>query len=337
MSPILLKPILISTGDPAGIGPEITVKAVMALRGSSLAPLIPVCNRAVLSRAADLAGFPTPFSSVTSLIELQNLNGDTAPFIDIDSVSEQIPAPGEISAAAGLYTLATIRKAVQTALSWGSAIVTAPIHKVSVSLAGWSGGGHTELLTELAGGSDVDTVFCLDALKVFFLSRHVSLREAVDRVTKARLLEVIERVAHNMARLGVSRPRIGIPGLNPHCSDGGLFGTEEEDEITPAVQEAQKMGIDASGPVGADSIYHLGFEGNYDAIISLYHDQGHIALKTRDFYGTVTMTLGLPFLRTSVDHGTAHDIAWQGKASERSLIKAIELAESLLPVYETRS
>jgi len=337
MSTELPKPILICTGDPAGIGPEITVKAVMALRGSTQAALIPVCNHAILTRASALAGFSIPFTPVASPYELQNLRNDTAPFIDVESVPEQIPAPAEISSTAGLYTLATIKKAVQAALSWGIAIVTAPIHKVSVSLAGWSGGGHTELLAELAGGVDVDTVFCLDDLRVFFLSRHVSLREAVAKVTKDRLVAVIERVAHNMARLGVSRPRIGIPGLNPHCGDGGLFGTEERDEIVPAVEEARKKGIDAIGPVGADSIYHLGFEGNYDAIISLYHDQGHIALKTRDFYGTVTMTLGLPFLRTSVDHGTAHDIAWQGRASEKSLIKAIELAERLLPAYEAGS
>ncbi|MGV8122344.1 MAG: 4-hydroxythreonine-4-phosphate dehydrogenase PdxA [Candidatus Xenobiia bacterium LiM19] len=332
-----MNPILISTGDPAGIGPEITIKAMMALHGSSSVPLIPVCSGEVLSRAASFAGCSLPLFPVSSLEESPELKKDKLCFIDIEPQSEHAPAPGEVSSASGLYTMATIRKTVQAALRWSAAVVTAPIHKVSLSLAGWSGGGHTELLTELAGGKDVDTVFCLEKLKVFFLTRHISLREAVEQVTGEHLLSAIERTARHMSRIGIARPRIGIPGLNPHCSDGGLFGREEEDEITPAVVEAQKKGIDARGPVGADSIYHLGFEGHYDAIISLYHDQGHIALKTRDFYGTVTMTLGLPFLRTSVDHGTAHDIAWQGKASERSLIKAIELAAMHLPVIEAHS
>jgi len=332
-----MNPILISTGDPAGIGPEITIKAMMALCGKSDRPLIPVCSGEVLSQAASLAGCNLPLSPLSSLEERPELKRDRIFFIEIEPQSEHVPAPGEVSSASGLYTLATIKKTVQAALRWNAAVVTAPIHKVSLSLAGWSGGGHTELLTELAGGKDVDTVFCLEKLKVFFLTRHISLRDAVEQVTGDRLLPAIERTARHMSRLGTAAPRIGIPGLNPHCSDGGLFGREEDDEITPAVMEAQKKGIDARGPVGADSIYHLGFEGHYDAIISLYHDQGHIALKTRDFYGTVTMTLGLPFLRTSVDHGTAHDIAWQGKASERSLIKAIELAAMHLPVIDAHS
>ncbi len=332
----LLKPILISAGDPAGIGPEITVKALMALRGSSDTPLIPVCNSAVLSRAFSLTGSPLRLKPLSTLDELKELKDNTIPFVDVESSSDHEPAPGEISAAAGLYTLATIKKTVQKALQWDAAVVTAPIHKVSLSLAGWNGGGHTELLTELAGGQEVDTVFCLEKLKVFFLTRHISLREALNLVTGDRLLQAIERTAHHMADLGIAKPCIGIPGLNPHCGDGGLFGMEEGDEITPAVLEAQKRGIDVKGPVGADSIYHLGFEGYYDAIISLYHDQGHIALKTRDFYGTITLTLGLPFLRTSVDHGTAHDIAWQGRASERSLVKAMELAMTLLTTIKAR-
>ena len=167
-------------------------------------------------------------------------------------------------------------------------------------------------------------------MRIFFLSRHLSLREAIDYLTEDRLLAMIRRVNAVMKGLGFLRPRIAVAALNPHASDGGQFGDEEAKIISPAVNRARNERIDVTGPIGADSVFHQALEGRFDCVISLYHDQGHIAAKTRDFFRTVTATLGLPVLRTSVDHGTGFDIAWQGKASSISMEAAILAACDLL-------
>ena len=167
-------------------------------------------------------------------------------------------------------------------------------------------------------------------MRIFFLSRHLSLREAVDYITEERLLAMIRRVDSAMRDLGFREPRIAVAALNPHASDGGQFGDEEARIISPAISRASSEGIAVIGPIGADSVFHQALEGRHDCVISLYHDQGHIAAKTRDFFRTVTATLGLPVLRTSVDHGTAFDIAWQGKANPVSMEAAILAACDLL-------
>jgi 4-hydroxythreonine-4-phosphate dehydrogenase len=208
-------------------------------------------------------------------------------------------------------------------------MVTGPINKESLKMAGYEG-GHTEILKDFAGINSIDTIFCIENLKIFFLSRHLPLKDAISLVKKENILKALINIDNQMKMLGYKKPVIGLPGINPHCSDGGIFGREEIEELLPAIKEARQKGINVEGPVGADSIYHLGIKGNFDAILSLYHDQGHIASKTYDFYKTVTMTTGLPYIRTSVDHGTGFDIAWKGHANHESLIKALELAVELV-------
>ena len=209
---------------------------------------------------------------------------------------------------------------------------TAPINKESIQAAGVPYIGHTEMLAGLTGAHDPLTMFETLGLRVFFLSRHVSLRKSCDLVTKERLLDYIERCHQAMNQLGLGG-ELAVAGLNPHCGEHGLFGDEEVREVEPAIAEAQRRGFRVVGPIGADSVFHQAKNGRYAAVLSLYHDQGHIATKTLDFERTISLTLGLPFLRTSVDHGTAFDIAWQGKASAVSMVESILVAARYAPAY----
>ena len=289
--------------------------------------IIPVGNIDILKESGKLCGYPFPLKKILSPHKSSSENNNEVIHVDFDGELEK----GKITGGAGKHTYEILKKCTELCLSGkASGVITAPINKEALKMAGYSGHGHTEIFKDLSGASSADTVFCIERLKIFFLSRHVSLLEAISLVKKERILKAIINMNNTMKNLGVKEPVIGIPGLNPHCSDGGLFGKEEECEIEPAIKEAEKMGIKVKGPIGADSIYHLGIKGHFDAILSLYHDQGHIASKTYDFYKTITITTGLPFLRTSVDHGTAIDIAWKGKANSESLIRAIELFISLI-------
>jgi 4-hydroxythreonine-4-phosphate dehydrogenase len=230
---------------------------------------------------------------------------------------------GRVSASGGRASWEYVEAAARAALAGEvAAVVTAPINKESVRAAKVPYIGHTEMLGAIAGAADPLTMFETLGLRVFFLTRHVSLKEACGLVTKKRLLDYIERCSAALAGLGV-KGELVVAGLNPHCGEHGLFGDEEGREIEPAIAEARARGIAVSGPVGADSVFHLAKIGRYAAVLSLYHDQGHIACKTLDFERTVSFTLGLPFLRTSVDHGTAFDIAWKGEASAVGMIEAI--------------
>ncbi|MBC7239456.1 MAG: 4-hydroxythreonine-4-phosphate dehydrogenase PdxA, partial [Chloroflexi bacterium] len=232
----------------------------------------------------------------------------------------------KISVKAGRASAKYIEKAVELAsLREVDAIATAPINKEAWKLADVPHIGHTEMLGDLTGVRDPLTMFQVKDLRIFFLTRHVSLRKACDMVKKERVLDYIERCTKALKALGIENPRLAVAALNPHGGEHGLFGDEEMKEIEPAVKEAQKRGFNAYGPLPADSVFWACLSGKYDAVLSLYHDQGHIAAKTLDFHRTVSITLGLPFLRTSVDHGTAMDIAGQGIANPISMIEAIKV------------
>jgi 4-hydroxythreonine-4-phosphate dehydrogenase len=312
------RPILALTmGDPAGIGPEICARALAddAVRGAARCVLY--CDARVMRKAASLVGVEPRDWGDARLVDLAN--ADPASF-----------APGEVSALCGRAAWEYVESAARAALGGGpegrvGAVVTAPLNKESVSAAGVPHIGHTEMLGAVAGVDDPLTMFETLGLRVFFLTRHVSLREACDLVTKGRLVDYLERCSAALAGLGLVGG-IVVADLNPHCGEHGLFGDEEGREIVPAVAEARSRGIDAAGPVGADSVFHLAKTGRYAAVLSLYHDQGHIACKTLDFERTVSLTLGLPFLRTSVDHGTAFDIAWKGEASAVGMVEAVLVA-----------
>jgi 4-phospho-D-threonate 3-dehydrogenase / 4-phospho-D-erythronate 3-dehydrogenase len=217
-----------------------------------------------------------------------------------------------------------------------TAMATTPINKESLQAAQVKHIGHTEILEELSGTQEPLTMFEVRGMRVFFLSRHVSLRQACDLVTKEKVLESIIRCTNALKRLGITQGTLAVAGLNPHCGEHGLFGDEEVNHVTPAVQEAKALGYQVVGPIGADSVFHQALQGQYSAVLSLYHDQGHIATKTVDFARTISITNGLPFLRTSVDHGTAFDIAGKGIASEVSMTEAILLAAKYSPHFETQ-
>jgi 4-hydroxythreonine-4-phosphate dehydrogenase len=281
----------ITTGDPAGIGPEIVAKTLAdpAIRE--------LCEPVVFGMTEDA---------------------------DIRRAGIEY---GVVSAAGGKMAFDAIETAV-SAFRDGKidAIATAPLNKESLRAAGVPYIGHTEILAGLTGSDDPLTMFETLSLRSFFLTRHVSLREACGLVTEERVYRYLMRCSNAMREsLGIADPLIAVAGLNPHCGEHGLFGTEEEC-IPPAIERAAREGVRAVGPIGADSVFHLAKIGRFDAVLSLYHDQGHIACKTLDFDRTISLTLGLPFLRTSVDHGTAFDIAGKGIASAVSMIEAVKVA-----------
>jgi len=318
--------LLISTGDPAGIGPEICIKTMKEIKKTPGIKIIPVGNFDILSEAMELCGYSMPIIKRNTIDEISDFD---SPYEILHVKSDKSIEKGKVSLEAGLHTIDILKTCSHLSMSGRArGVVTGPVNKESLKLAGYEG-GHTEIFKDLTGVSSVDTIFCIENLKIFFLSRHVSLKDAIFLVKKENLIRAITNMDKIMKSLGYENPILGIPGLNPHCGDGGLFGREEIEEIIPAVSEANKRGVNVKGPIGADSIYHLGIKGEFDGILSLYHDQGHIASKTYDFYKTVTMSVGLPYLRTSVDHGTGFDIAWKNMANHVSLMKAVDLAVEL--------
>ena len=213
------------------------------------------------------------------------------------------------------------------------ALSTTPINKEALKAAKVPYIGHTEILADLTKSAEPLTMFQTHELRVFFLTRHLSLLDACKAVTRDRVLRHIRRCSEALGCLGISEPRLAVAGLNPHGGEHGLFGHEEDAEIAPAVEAARREGYRVDGPKPADSVFYFALKGAWDAVLSLYHDQGHIATKMVDFERTISLTLGLPFLRTSVDHGTAFDIAGTGKASATSMIEAIRLAALYAPNF----
>lgn len=329
-----MKPIIaITLGDPAGIGPEIIVKSLSDPKVYEICHPLVIGDKTVIMNTLAMCRLNTQVNVVTQpkeghyqlgeidLIDLQN----------IDSTQLQI---AKVQAMCGQAVFDYLKKAVSLAMvTEVDAIATAPINKGSLKAAGVEYIGHTEMLEAFSQTADPLTMFEVRGMRVFFLSRHVSLRQACDLVTKNRVLEYIIRCTEALRRLGVTGGTMAIAGLNPHSSDDGLFGDEEVLQITPAIQEAKARGYDVVGPVAADSVFHQALQGHYSAVLSLYHDQGHIATKTVDFERTISITNGLPFLRTSVDHGTAFDIAGRGIASEVSMTEAILLAAKYSPAF----
>jgi 4-hydroxythreonine-4-phosphate dehydrogenase len=210
--------------------------------------------------------------------------------------------------------------------------VTGPINKEAAKAGGLKHPGHTELLADLLGADpdDVFTMFVVGKLRIFFLTRHLSLRDAIDALTEERVHNGIVRVDELLGDLGVDEPRVALAALNPHAGEGGMMGDEEIRVLRPAVERAREAGVDVAGPVPADAVFHQGHEGRFDGVIALYHDQGHIASKTLDFFGTVSATLGLPVIRTSVDHGTAFDLAGRFEADARGQVNALRVAAELV-------
>ena len=319
----------VTMGDPAGIGPEIVAKALAepdVYRVSR--PLVVGDLRTIAKIVSDLA-LPVAAESVAEPRAGRYACG-TVDVIDLANVDVAALRMGVIQPEAGRAAGQAIERAIRLAQAGEiDAIATAPLNKEALWAAGYPYPGHTEMLAELTGSRESLTMFVIGALRIFFLTRHLSLRDAIDQVTRPRVAATLAVMAQVLAGLGIDAPRIVVAGLNPHAGEGGKMGREEIEEIAPGVDDARRTGLDVSGPVPADSVFHLAADGRFDAVLSLYHDQGHIAAKMTDFYKTVSVTTGLPFVRTSVDHGTAFDIAGKGVASAVSMVEAIRVAAEL--------
>lgn len=323
----------IPMGDPAGIGPEIVMKALRNEKLYDICNPVVIGDSGVLTKIGRIIGSGIILNIINDPSEGKYVP-DNVDVISLDNVDSDKLVFGKVQAEAGRAAYEFIAKVTELALEGKiTAIATTPINKEAIKAAKVDFIGHTEMLAGLTGTNDPLTMFQVYNMRVFFLSRHVSLRKACDIVTKARLLDYISRCDLAMKKLGILNGTIAVAGLNPHNGEHGLFGDEEGREIEPAIKEAQEMGIAVVGPIPADSVFHLARIGRYDAVLSLYHDQGHIATKTVDFERTISLTIGMPFLRTSVDHGTAFDIAGKGTAGSISMEEAIRLAAEYGPSY----
>jgi 4-phospho-D-threonate 3-dehydrogenase / 4-phospho-D-erythronate 3-dehydrogenase len=321
-------------GDPAGIGPEIALKAVADARIRAACLPILIGSASELRRQARHFALPCSFRVLgehTTAQEAFETAQDEALVIDPGDLSAAV-AWGTLSADAGRAAIAAIETGARLALAGDlDAIATAPINKEALRLAGSPFPGHTEMLAALTGADDVLMCFFAGNLRVFLLTIHVSLIDAINLVTKARVEGAVRLADRELRRFGIARPRIAVAGLNPHAGEHGLFGCEEAREIAPAIEACRNLyHIEVSGPFPADTLFVRAARGEFDAVAACYHDQGLIAVKCLAFGEAVNVTLGLPIIRTSVDHGTAFDIAGRGIANHQSLVEAITLAARLV-------
>ena len=326
----LYKPaIAITMGDPCGIGPEVVVKALADPRVYAACRPVVIGSAYAMQQAVKVAGQPL---AVRETADPTAAGQDPAAVevVDIHNLNPEDITVGQLSVPCGQAAMEWVTKAGQLALAGVvDGIATAPLNKEAASLAGFQSIGHTELLQELAGIKTIATMLLSKNLRVVHLTTHRSLRIACDYVKKERILEFLQLTHDSFVRWGFPQPRLAAAGLNPHNSDGGLLGNEEAEEIAPAVAAARERGIDVVGPIPADSVFHQAIQGRYDAVLAMFHDQGHIPVKVYGFEESVTANLGLPFVRTSVDHGTAFDIAGQGLAQHISMLESIRLAVAL--------
>lgn len=314
------RPIVITMGDPSGVGPEVTVKALAALSPAERRDFAVVGARPVLERARAAVGIDLPLVAPGE-------DGIAVIDVPVEGLPESF---GVLSPRCGEASYQYIR----TAVDWASSgralgIVTAPINKEALNSAGHHYDGHTGLLAHLTGQRASWMLLASERLNVIHVSTHVSLREAIERAKPERVLETIRTGHRHFLRMGVANPRIAVAGLNPHCGENGLFGTEDDEFLAPAVARAKAEGINVAGPISADTVYHRAYNGAFDLVVAQYHDQGHIPIKLVAFDTAVNCSLGLPIDRSSVDHGTAFDIAGTGKANHVNMLSALSYARKL--------
>ena len=325
--------IAVPMGDPAGVGAEIAAKSIASKEVFDAADCIIIGDKAAMENAVKITDTKLRVhvikepeegvfqAGVLNLIDLGNVDMGNFEF-------------GRVNGMCGKAAYEYIAKSIELANARKvDAVATTPINKESLRAGEINFIGHTEIFGALTDTEDPLTMFETNGMRVFFLTRHVSLREMLDMITKDRIKDYVKRCLEALRKLGVSEGTMAIAGLNPHSGEHGLFGWEEVNEITPAVEELQAEGYNVVGPIGADSVFHQAAIGRYNSVLSLYHDQGHIAAKTLDFEKTIAITNGMPILRTSVDHGTAFDIAGKGIVSAVSMIEAILLAAKYAPNF----
>ncbi|GAB4540315.1 MAG: 4-hydroxythreonine-4-phosphate dehydrogenase PdxA [Thermodesulfovibrionia bacterium] len=319
-----MKRVAITMGEPGGIGPEVIVKALFMSNIREICEPIVIGNVDVLKEAIRLTGLMTDVKELSSVSEYR---GDRISLINTGPTVSIRPYPSSDS---GNAIVEYIKKAVEFAIRGEvDAIVTAPISKESLHIAGYTWRGHTEMLAELTGSEDYAMMFVGESLKVILCTIHIPLRDVPNGVNESRVLETIRLARKGMEMLGIDEPKIAISGLNPHAGEGGLLGREEMDIIIPAIRHAQREDMNVSGPYPPDVVFYKAYRGDFDIVVAMYHDQGLIPFKMLEFEKGVNVTVGLPIIRTSPDHGTGFDIAWQNKADPSSMIEAIKLAVRL--------
>ena len=329
------KPIIaVTMGDPAGIGPEIVAKSIADKATFDVARCIVIGDKKVMEKAIEIVGADLKVNVVESPADGDYSYG-VLNMIDLDNIDMSRFEYGKINAMCGQAAFDYIKKSIEITMDkQADAVATTPINKESLHAAEVDFIGHTEIFGALTGTDDPLTMFETNGLRVFFLTRHKSLRDMLDDIKKDRIIDYVERCTEALRRLGVKEGTMAVAGLNPHSGEHGLFGWEEVKEIAPAVEELKERGFNVAGPVPADSVFHQAAQGRFNSVLSLYHDQGHIATKTLDFDRTISITNGMPILRTSVDHGTAFDIAGKGIAGAVSMEEAIRLAAKYAPFFK---
>ena len=329
------KPIIaVTMGDPAGIGPEIVAKSIADKATYDVARCIVIGDKKVMEKAIKIVGADLKVNVVDSPADGDYSYG-VLNMIDLDNIDMSMFEYGKINAMCGQAAFDYIKKSIEITMDkQADAVATTPINKESLHAAEVDFIGHTEIFGALTGTADPLTMFETNGLRVFFLTRHKSLRDMLDDIKKDRIIDYVERCTDALRRLGVKEGTMAVAGLNPHSGEHGLFGWEEVKEIAPAVEKLKERGFNVAGPVPADSVFHQAAQGRFNSVLSLYHDQGHIATKTLDFDRTISITNGMPILRTSVDHGTAFDIAGKGIAGAVSMEEAIRLAAKYAPFFK---
>jgi 4-hydroxythreonine-4-phosphate dehydrogenase len=324
------KPLIaITMGDPAGIGPEIIAKVIDSGELSALCKSVVVGDAGVMKKLIEEMRLSITVHSIASLAEADPAQGKLD-VLDLKNVDISAHAWGTPNAASGKAVVEYVRKAVDVTMGReADAIVTAPINKEMMNAAGHHYAGHTELLAELTNTREYGMLFVGGGLRVILATIHLALKDVSRHITQASVLKTL-RLAHKaMSYFGVDRPRIGVAALNPHAGEGRLFGSEEWDVILPAVIKAREEGIHASDPIPADTLFYKARNNHFDIVVAMYHDQGLAPLKMLAFGNAVNVTVGLPIIRTSVDHGTAYDIAGKGCADPASLLEAVKLAAKM--------
>lgn len=329
------KPLIaITMGDPCAVGPEIIVKAWGHPEVAEQCTPFVVGDRPALERALRVCGSRLGIAEIADPEEAHRVPDGSMALLPISRLPEEELRYGRPTPAAGDAVYRYICTAARLCLAGRvAAMATAPINKEAMNRAGHDYHGHTELLAELCGVDDYVMMLAGDVLRVSLVTIHEALRAVPGLISRERVLNTIRITAAGVRRLtGRARPRLAVLALNPHCGEGGMFGNEEQEAIAPAIEAAKQAGIDAMGPFSADTLFYFAQQGEYDGVVAMYHDQGLIPFKMRHFDDGVNVTLGLPIIRTSVDHGTAYDLAGTGRASEKSLLAAIGMAVGMATV-----
>lgn len=321
------KRIAITMGEPGGIGPEVIVKALHRAGTRKYCAPVVIGDAEVLRNAVKLAGLPLKIRPISSLSRSKPSTGS----IEVFDIKYHSPfKEGIPSKDAGMAVVSYIKKAVDLALkNEVSAIVTAPISKESLRMAGYKWPGHTELLASLTKTKDFAMMFASDKLKIILCTIHIPLKDVPEKINEKVVLKTIRLAEKGAGMLGIKNPRLAVAGLNPHAGESGIIGSEETAVITPAIKKAYDEGINVSGPYPPDVVFNKACNGDFDMVVCMYHDQGLIPFKMLAFDTGVNVTVGLPIIRTSPDHGTGFDIAWKNKANPSSMIEAIKLAAIL--------